>query len=86
MPACAAQAGGAPALLGTGNHRPQNASSCAASLHAHALLRYQLYTLLTRLRMAHEQQSGCTPTEFRSRQTANQQGMVESLQATVWSS
>lgn len=164
----------------------QDTQAHAASLHAHALLRYQLYALLTRLRMAHEQKSaqsvppgralqrfkafellvekhfatwhqlpryaqqlgcsekslvrasleaagvtpkvfisarivleakrllahttwpvariaeslgysdlanfakffkreaGCTPTEFRSRQTANQQGMAERLQATGW--
>ena len=35
----------------------QDTQTHAASLHAHALLRYQLYALLTRLRMAHEQQS-----------------------------
>ena len=35
----------------------QDTQTHAASLHANALLRYQLYALLTRLRMAHEQQS-----------------------------
>lgn len=35
----------------------QDTQTHAASLHAHGLLRYQLYALLTRLRMAHEQQS-----------------------------
>lgn len=61
----------------------QDTQTSAASLHAHALLRYQLYALLTRLRMAHEQQSAQrTPPTRRLQRFKAFEALVEKHFAT----